>query len=393
MADFTMSTVLGRLSLYAGFFMALGSKMEWKPRADVPGGVAATDARTVWYHPDLCTTRPMGEVVFIALHEIMHPMLLHMNRIGGRDRKIANIAMDIAGNQLLAKVIGEYPSLKATVPEDACLHTTFGFPPDLTWEAYYNMLVQNCKGGKTVNGVSLKQFDDLQDGTNPDGTPRSEAEAEGLRKEWMLHVQQSALTARRYGKLPGCMEELIGEMIKPKVNWREQLRDCVMRTARDESSYRRFNRRFLGQRVYLPGYYSERIGRIAYFCDTSGSISSDEFKMGMGAMTDILEDLKPDAIMFGQCDTTLHSVQELTPDDLPLPPLKVHGRGGTDMREAFEWACANEHDIDAFVLQTDGYIPPLDPSLHPNIPVIWLLTTDAQLPAGCDVGTQVRVTV
>jgi predicted metal-dependent peptidase len=77
-------------------------------------------------------------------------------------------------------------------------------------------------------------------------------------------------------------------------------------------------------------------------------------------MVDILEELKPTKIFFGQCDTRLHDVVELTPDDLPLPALTVKGRGGTDMEEAFEWACQNEDEIEAFILQTDGYVPALD---------------------------------
>jgi predicted metal-dependent peptidase len=84
-------------------------------------------------------------------------------------------------------------------------------------------------------------------------------------------------------------------------------------------------------------------------------------------------------------------VDELTVDDLPLPGLTVLGRGGTDMKEAFEWACAHEHEIEAFILQTDLYIPALDPSLVPNVPVIWIVTTEAPVPQGCDFGSMVRV--
>jgi predicted metal-dependent peptidase len=111
----------------------------------------------------------------------------------------------------------------------------------------------------------------------------------------------------------------------------------------------------------------------------------------MGAMTELLEDMKPERIHFGQCDTKLHSVQELVPDDLPLPPLKVVGRGGTDMREAFQWACENEQDLDAFILQTDLYVPELDPTLIPGCQVIVIATTDAGVPKGWEDFNIIRV--
>ena len=63
------------------------------------------------------------------------------------------------------------------------------------------------------------------------------------------------------------------------------------------------------------------------------------------------------------------------------------------MAEAFAWACQHEQDIEVFILQTDGYIPSLDPKLIPNVPVIWIITTDAVLPPGCEFGTHIRVEV
>lgn len=388
-----MQTAKGKLAIYAGFWLALASKLEWVPDASVP--IAGTNGRQVKYNRDHMNARPLGEVVFVALHEIGHNMLCHMTRLGGRDMHMANIAMDYALDELLIKIAAETPQLGIVVPSDAHVD------PDpsnagTTWEHRYNKLKKKypqgggggAGGGK---GGLPGLFDEVSPATGEDGKPLSASEVDALKKEWTLATQAAATMAKQMGKLPGFMEEFIGELIKPKVDWRSQLAHCMARVAKDESSYRRFNRRHLHRGAYLPGMYSERIAAIAYFCDTSGSISTNEFKAAMGAMTDLLEDLKPERIFFGQCDTKLHSVAELTPDNLPLPPLKVVGRGGTDMREAFEWACAHEQDIEAFILQTDGYVPPLDMKLAPRVPTIIILTTEATLPAGYDFATVVRV--
>lgn len=385
-----MQLAKGRLAMYAGFWLALSSKLQWIPSTQLP--TAGTDGRRVLYNRNNMDPRPLGEVVYIALHEIGHNMMAHPCRLGGRDKQIANIAMDIVLNEALDKIAAETPELKMVTPDDACTYDKFGVPPGLTFEAVYALLMKNAKKTKAQGSDGQGgAFDEVSEGTNDDGSDMTQADKEALAKDWQVATQAAAVMAKQQGKLPGFMEEFINELIKPKVDWRNELRHCLTRVTNDESSYRRFNRRHVSRGHYLPGYYSERIGAIGYFCDTSGSISTDEFKAGMGAMTDILEDLRPEAIYFGQCDTQLHSVDKLTPDDLPLPPLKVQGRGGTDMREAFEWACAHEDEIDAFILQTDLYIPPLDPKLVPNVPVIWLVTTDAPVPDGCDFGRMIRI--
>lgn len=390
MSQDKMQTAKGRLALYAGFWLGLGSKLNWKPATHLPDGralyAAATDSINVYYNRENIDARPLGEVVYIALHEIGHNMLCHMTRMTReRDQDLQMYCMDFALNELLNKVAAENPVLQMVVPPDACIDpdpTNVG----LTWEARYEKYKKSGKkcGGKGGFDVHLVP-------THEDGTPLNAVEKDALRKEWQLAVQAAAVMAKQMGKLPGFMEEFVNELVKPQVDWRAQLAHCMARITHDESSYRRFNRRHLHRGTYLPGYYNERIGEIAYFCDTSGSIKSEEFQVGMSEMTLILEDMKPERIYFGQCDTRLHSVDELTPDDLPLPPLKVVGRGGTDMREAFEWACAHEHEIEAFILQTDLEIPPLDPSLIPNVPVIWLVTTNAPVPRGCDFGSMVRI--
>jgi len=389
-----MQTAKGRLALYAGFWIALASKLQWQPDDRFP--VAATNGTYVWYNLDNINARPMGDVVFIALHEIGHNMLCHLTRMHGstRDPDIQGLAMDYALDELLIQVAAETPNLKMTVPPDAHVD------PDptnkgLTWEARYEKMLKQAKKDGKKPGDGKGQFDvhlvPMKEDANGNPVPMTEMEVQAMAKDWTLAVQAAAVQAKKHGKLPGFLEEFITELIKPKVDWRTQLAHCMARVTHDESSYRRFNRRHLHRGHYLPGFYNERIGEIAYFADTSGSMDSKEFAAARGAMTDICEELKPERIHFGQCDTRLHSVVELTSDELPFPPFTIYGRGGTDMNPAFEWACQHEHEIEAFILQTDGYIPPVRSENVPNVPVIWLVTTDAVLPAGCDFGTVVRV--
>lgn len=384
--DDKMQIAKGRLGLYAGFWLALASKMQW--RAGNPdGGVAHVDGREVVYNRDNLNQRSMGEVVFIALHEIGHPMLCHLTRQGDRDSNVYGIAIDVVLNKFVKKVGEETPILGMEVPDDAIFGHHFDLTDDqvTSVEPVYELLLKKCKG------KPKRKFDNHGKPGNDDGTPLTDAQTQAMEKEWKIAVQAAADMAKKQGKLPGYMQEFIGELLKPKVDWRSQLW-AATKIAKDESSYKRFNRRFIADEIYLPGRYSERIGKVGYTIDTSGSISTNEFKQALGEMNYLIEEMKPEVIYFGQCDTRLVSMQELTVDSLPLT-ANVKGRGGTDMREAFEWACENEDDLDMFILQTDGCVPPLDPSLHPKCPVIIITTTGAKLPAGWDFPTVIRVEV
>jgi len=399
--DDKMQLARGRLGLYAGFWLAMASKMQWIPGNPL-GGVAMTDGRQVIYNRDDLDKRPLGEVIFIALHEIMHPMLCHLTRRGNRDPKIYGLAIDIVGNKFVKLVAEQTPILKMVVPDDALFGDAFGISDsDVTSvEEVYAKLLKKCKGGKgsgkgkgsgTLDPDALPMFDEHGTPKNEDGTEMTAAQKEAEERDWKITVQAAADMAKKQGKLPGYMQEFITELLKPKVDWRSQLWNAT-KVTRDDSSYRRFNRKHVYSGIYLPGNYSERIGAVGYTMDVSGSVSSEECKQGLGEMNYIIEELKPDVLYFGQCDTRMVSMEELTVDSLPLA-VTVKGRGGTDMRQAFEWACDHEDELDMFILQTDGCVPPLDPALHPRCPVIIILTTPAVLPAGWGFDNIIRVEV
>jgi predicted metal-dependent peptidase len=404
MTNDKMQLARGRLGLYAGVWLAMASKMQWLPGQPM-GGVAMVDGRQVIYNRDNLNKRPLGEVVFIALHEIIHPMLCHLTRRGNRDPKIYGLAIDIIDNKLCVQVMNETPILKMQVPPDALFGSAFGLSDaDITSvEEVYAKLLKKFKGkgkgkgppekgeGGNEPGDGPPMFDEHAPPKNEDGTEMTAAEREAEERDWKITVQAAADMAKKQGKLPGFMEQFINQLLKPKVDWRAQLWSAT-KIAKDDTSYRRFNRKHIHAGIYLPGNYSERIGEVAYVTDTSGSISTEEFKQALGEMNFLIEELKPEVLHFGQCDTRLVSMQQLTVDSLPLA-VTVKGRGGTDMREAFEWAREHEDELDMFILQTDGYVPPLDPSLHPSCRVIIIVTTNATLPAGWEFDTIIRVEV
>jgi predicted metal-dependent peptidase len=402
----------GRIALHCGFMLPLLSKLKWIDTPHVP--VAGTNGKQAYYNGQhFEDERTLGETIFIILHEIGHPMFGHMSRLGGRDRKLANIAMDYALNQRIWEMVQQMPALKAELPKDALIdHARWG---DMNWEAIYDVLRKeqpeisepgeggNGQGGKQgqQGKGKYKMFDEvypagqtLDENGNPvEGSGTSDEEANTLDKSWLLAAQAAATMAKARGIQAGMLEEFINDMIKPNIDWKTQLQDLISRIGRDESSWRRFNKRHIHREAYLPGMYSEHCGPIAFMLDTSGSMSSDEGKAALGAMNDILEDVKPERIYYGQCDTKMQGdVEELTPQDLPLVGIEMKGRGGTDLNPIFAWAVEHQQEIDCLIVQTDGHISEIAGHNIPyGLPMIWIVTTDNV--THCTFGHVIQVTL
>ena len=100
------------------------------------------------------------------------------------------------------------------------------------------------------------------------------------------------------GNFDGDLERGIGELLKPQVDWREELREFVKSicAGRDTSSWRKPNRRFLHSDIYMPSMVSERVGQIVVGIDTSGSIGGDILTAFLSEVKSIAEDVHPEKL-------------------------------------------------------------------------------------------------
>lgn len=199
--------------------------------------------------------------------------------------------------------------------------------------------------------------------------------------------------AKARGSMPGMFEEFVADMVTPKVDWRSQVWDAFTKTAKDEQSWRRFNRRYMHTHLYLPGLYSEHLGLVVQGTDTSGSMGSEEFKLATGCLNEIMEDLRPTNIYHIQCDTKVQAAEMLTPDDLPLQSQKFKGRGGTELTPIFQHIAEMEQEPELVAIVTDGYFGAIPQELKPACPVVWLVTTECTEAAEKSFGRVIRVMV
>jgi predicted metal-dependent peptidase len=196
-------------------------------------------------------------------------------------------------------------------------------------------------------------------------------------QEWTTALVQAAQVAKGRGMCPGWVQEVITSLTTPKMPWSEMLRQFLQKS-KDDYSWRRPARRFIGNNLYLPSIHSESIN-IALAVDTSGSVSSKELQQFTAEVNQILQDFETVVITLIQCDTRINQIDVYEKSDLPLT-ITYKGRGGTRFEPPFEYVSENNIQPDCFVYLTDGEMWIDMP--EPDYPVLWVTTNRTNFPWG-----------
>lgn len=198
---------------------------------------------------------------------------------------------------------------------------------------------------------------------------------------WRERVNQAAASAKIRGKLPSHIAELVEDMLQPRLNWREILRDYIQSTVKTDYRLMPPNKRYLYYPIYLPSLGGEHL-ELAVAIDTSGSISNEEAARFLAEVRGIAQQFDSYAIHLFQCDAAIQGYWHLSQDDQPDPPVEVRGRGGTDFVPVFEEIDRRgiKSQITCLVYFTDGYgrFPDTQPPYH----TLWGMTTEVQSPFG-----------
>ena len=324
---------------------------------------AATNGKNIRYNPHFVDSLNDEERKFVVAHECLHPMLEHTYRRNGRNHKRWNQAADYVINKLLDdEKIGKMPQGGLL---DNNIHQAGGGSTD----GIYNILPEPDEDGNNGHGDPL---DDCNDGGD---TPAEQAQQEA---EWKVRVAQAAQAAKMMGKMSAGLERLVGEILKPKVDWRDVLRKFLEKCKSDQRTWSKFNRRFLAQGIYLPSVSGESLGEIAFAVDCSGSITQEVISQFAAEILSAKEDGNPTKIHVVYFDSEVsHYECYGRDDDLDIKP---HGGGGTSFSPVFEYFA--EHDINpvACVFLTDLCCN--DFGEQPDYPVLWVSTDEGTAPFG-----------
>lgn len=343
---------------------------------------AATDGRALLVNPEWFFKMNLYERVFVIAHEILHCVFNHCNlgyamskrgKVSYPDGKHLeydsqqmNVAMDLVINDALIE------SGVGTMPKDGQHEPKVVTHKDSFTDSYRKIYKKQPQGSGGGGDGPSGGFDQHLAPGSADGTDPHTASQQRSDNEWQTAVAQAAQAAKLQGKLPGALERLLGEVLDPKVDWREHIQALFARKIGSGSyDWRRPDRRLIVQDMYAPGRSGFGAECVVVAADTSGSIGQKELDLFFGEISGILEDIKPKRLYLIWCDAQIGRVDELhdAGDLSDVRKAGAPGGGGTSFIPVFDWIEKQGLTPDALVYLTDGYGS--FPYKSPNYPTIW----------------------
>jgi predicted metal-dependent peptidase len=338
---------------------------------DVP--TACTNGRDEIYGLEFITKLDEKQLGFVVLHENMHKGLRHMTtwqKLRAENPRLANIAMDHVINLMIMEMdpneqVIAMPRLDDGTPM-ACYDTKY---KGMNTKQVFDLLKQDNPDGEGGEGFDEHDWDGAKEMTAED---RKELEREV--DQALRQGQIAAMKATGKGGLSVNRE--LGDMLQPQIDWREALREFVSATcnAKDASSWRRVNRRMLGQDVYLPTLVGEKVGHIAIGIDTSGSIGADELNVFLSEVKAVVEEVHPDKIdlIYWDGNVAGHEVYDMATMSNLVSSTKPVGGGGTDPTCMMRYLKEQNIKPECIIQLTDGYV--CDWGDEWDAPIMWVIS-------------------
>jgi predicted metal-dependent peptidase len=365
-------------------------------------------------------------VNFVVLHETGHKALLHLTRgkeLFKRHQLVANIAADHVVNNMILE--SDPSGAFAKMPVDAQGNPIGACDPKYKgWslKEVFNDIMKNVqtvevclegaegegdedgegsgkgkgkskgtkgagKGNKSLEGQLFDAHDPTRGSGGNDGESGEDGDDDGegsgneMTEQEVQDIEDAVERALRdgsylAGKQGGDAKRLMGDMLEPKIDWKEQLAEFVQEACQgeDEATWRRPMRRFVGEDIYVPSYYQETIGEIVCGIDVSGSIGDTEMTACLSEVVEMCRVVRPSKLRLLYWDDGIQKEELYDPEQYSdiVRLTKPKGGGGTDVGPVAKYV--NElKNIQCAIILTDGYISGGWRTW--DVPVLWVLTT------------------
>jgi predicted metal-dependent peptidase len=339
------------------FFASLALRMPLVQDLNIE--TCTTNGQMIRYNPDYVLKLSRDAQKALLCHEVMHVACGHMWRIDLRDPAKANLAMDYAINPLIAATKG------MTLPPGYLVDAQYAGMP---FEQIYRLLPdQPGGGGNDQPGGGGQDVQPSPGDSNPDPDGNGMTE-----QDWKQAIMQAAKQAQQQGVMPAGFERLLNQIKYPACrDLVAALLEFCSRTARDDYSFRRPNKKHIARGLVLPELYSVTCPPIVACVDTSGSVYDELLEDYRGALQRVLDECKPETLAVISCDSAIHSVAEYAEGDLVVG--KFPGGGGTSFVPALERAAEYEPTAAVYFTDTYGEFP----DEPPTFPVLWCVFDSA----------------
>lgn len=327
---------------------------------------AMTNGRDEFYGREFVKTLKDAELNFVVAHEAGHKMYRHLTtwkRLYVENPKLANAACDYVLNLMLKDL--DPTERTISMPRYPKGHKKAGEIMGLIDERFrgmsakqvYDILKQEQQdgdgGGESGDGFDEHDWDGAQEMTDQ--------EKKELERDIDQAIRQGMMAqAKIAGKNAGNIDRSLQELLEPKINWREVLREFVKSTcrAKDASSWRRVNRRFLSTGMYMPSLIGERVGHLVVAIDTSGSVGQEELSDFLSEVKGIAEEVNPQQVDLIYWDHTVAAHEEYSEADVSniVSSTKPRGGGGTSPSCVSDYLKEKNIEPECIIMLTDGYV-------------------------------------
>ena len=345
---------------------------------------ACTNGRDESYGRKFVKDLPEKELAFVIAHEAGHKMYRHLStwkKLHEEDARLANQAMDYVINLMLKDLDPSESVIAMPRYTEAVGKAKKGDFMGLVDERFrgmntkqvYDILKQEKQDGDDGDGDG-DGFDD-HDWKSADEL--SDDEKKELAREIDQAIRQGLIAhQKRVGSGAGGLDRELGDLLAPKVDWREVLREFVKATcsAKDTSSWRRVNRRFLSTGHYMPSMIGEKVGHLVVAIDTSGSIGGPELDEFLSEVKGIAEEVNPEVVdmIYWDGAVAAHEKYEGAEVSNIVSSTKPKGGGGTDPSCVSKYLKDEGIKPEAIIVLTDGYVPNWGSDW--TAPIMWVIS-------------------
>jgi len=370
-----------------------------------------TDGVAIYINPETWRKLETPEKPLALAHEVMHIIQNHVPRLrkylrNPALREIANIVADAKVNQYLINLLpsSAMKNILERIPTPDKIGKIFNIsdpekksaeeiieeilrkarkegkmpvPPDFIVKLPNDLFGgvpcdndnnDNNNDQKEGSGSEQKNDDNKKEKRKPSivevinkGDPDEEKRDNFTEKELEEKIKRKTLETfmamKVAGRGAGNIEQIIDELVKPEIDWRDILRPLLIKGLGMDirRSWMKIN---IIHPDDLPG--KERLKRkeVAVLIDTSGSISEEELKRFVSEVFGILRETSEVIVI--QWDAKAYD-PIIVKSFRDIDKIRViYGRGGTEILPALKLVDEKYRDVDSIIIFSDWYIADLN---------------------------------
>ena len=386
--------------LFSGLFMV------GKVTVDEKTPTAKTNGVDVIYGREFVESLNDKQLAFLILHETMHKAYRHLHvwkPLYKKNARLANMACDYVINlQIRDYDLHEH---YVSMPTDAdgevmgCIDEKYrGMDAHQVFLLLEKEQEQGGGGkGQPTDGKGNQQGGgqgNTLDDHDWDGAGEIPADKqEQIAREIEGALRQGSILV---GKMGGNVNRNINDLLTPKINWKDALRDFVKTATqgKDQTTWRRLHKRYIGMDIIMPSSYDEKVGSILLGIDTSGSIGGEELAQFLSEVKSICDEVSPEQIDLLYWDTRVagHEVYKGAELASLVEVTQAKGGGGTEPACVPHYIKKKQLNPECVIMLTDGYIGRQSPDdWQIGKPILWCIKGNTHFSGDDVVGKVVHV--